>query len=152
MKESKEIKIDAAVDVLVGSKTATKKVTLKKGADPIKFPEFTAELSTQGVKVIGKFTLIKSISIMRDGKEKVSNGFSSSGDQKTYMLEGIKDGDEVIAGNRFGLIRFGSRTELFVPADTKIVVKAGDHVVGSETIIGQLTSKEINSNTEEITN
>ncbi len=61
----------------------------------------------------------------------------------------IKDGDSVTAGNRFGLIRFGSRTELFVPADTKIDVKAGDHVVGSETIIGQLTSKEIDSNAEE---
>jgi hypothetical protein len=39
----------------MGSKTETKKVTLKEGADPIKFPEFTAELGKQGVKVIGKF-------------------------------------------------------------------------------------------------
>jgi phosphohistidine swiveling domain-containing protein len=92
---SNEIKIDATVDVLVGSKTATKKVTLKKDADPIKFPEFTAELSANGVKVIGKFNFIKSISIMRDGKEKESNGYSSSGDRKTFSLKGIKDGDEV---------------------------------------------------------
>lgn len=32
---------------------------------------------------------------MRDGKEQGSNGYSSSGDKKTYMLQGIKDGDEV---------------------------------------------------------
>lgn len=91
--ESNEIKLDAAVDVHVGSKTETKKVTLKEGADPIKFPEFTTELGKQGVKVIGKFNLIKSISMMRDGKEQGSNGYSSSGDKKTYMLQGIKDGD-----------------------------------------------------------
>ena len=46
--------------------------------------------------------------------------------------------DTVTAGKRFGLIRFGSRTELFVPADSKILVKPGDHVAGSETIFGYL--------------
>lgn len=61
----------------------------------------------------------------------------------------IKEGETVTVGNRFGMIRFGSRTELFVPVDTKIVVKAGDHVVGSETIIGQLSSKDIRTKTEE---
>ena len=63
----------------------------------------------------------------------------------------IKDGDIVSAGNRFGLIRFGSRTELFVPADTEILIKAGDRVIGSETIIGQLTSNKIKTNSKEKT-
>jgi len=50
----------------------------------------------------------------------------------------LNEGDTVLAGNRFGLIRFGSRTELFVPADSRIEVVAGDHVAGGETVIGYL--------------
>ncbi len=61
----------------------------------------------------------------------------------------LKDGETVTAGNRFGLIRFGSRTELLVPSNTSIAIKAGDKVVGSETIIGQLSSKDIKTQSEE---
>jgi phosphatidylserine decarboxylase len=46
--------------------------------------------------------------------------------------------EEVAAGERFGMIRFGSRTELFVPADSKIAVRPGDKVKGGKTIIGYL--------------
>lgn len=63
----------------------------------------------------------------------------------------LKDGESVTIGNRFGMIRFGSRTELFVPSDSSITVKTGDKVVGSETIIGQLTSKDIKTKSEEET-
>lgn len=63
----------------------------------------------------------------------------------------IKEGDTVETGARFGMIRFGSRTELFVPSDSIIEIKAGDRVVGSETIIGQLSSKEIKSKSKEKT-
>ena len=49
-----------------------------------------------------------------------------------------KVGDTVTAGDRFGLIRFGSRTELVVPSDSRLHVKAGDRVRGSETILGLL--------------
>ncbi len=63
----------------------------------------------------------------------------------------IKENDNVKAGERFGLIRFGSRTELFVPADSVINIKAGDRVVGSETIIGLLSSKEVKNKTEDKT-
>lgn len=50
----------------------------------------------------------------------------------------LKDGDKVTGGNRFGLIRFGSRTELFVPSGTALKIKVGDRVAGGETIIGML--------------
>jgi len=41
-------------------------------------------------------------------------------------------------GERFGLIRFGSRVEVFLPYDTHIMVSAGDKVMGGETLIGEL--------------
>jgi len=47
-------------------------------------------------------------------------------------------GDHVVAGDRFGMIRFGSRTEMFLPLDTRIDVKLGDHVSGGSSVIGYL--------------
>ncbi len=50
-----------------------------------------------------------------------------------------KVGDELEIGERFGLIKFGSRTDLLMPKNVKIYVKVGDRVKGGETIIGKLT-------------
>ena len=47
-------------------------------------------------------------------------------------------GDEYNIGDRFGLIRFGSRTDIFVPEGTEIRVKEGDKVCGASSIIGYL--------------
>jgi phosphatidylserine decarboxylase len=49
-----------------------------------------------------------------------------------------KEGDKYQLGQRFGLIRFGSRTDIFVPASTTIKVKEGDIVSGGSSIIGYL--------------
>ena len=38
-------------------------------------------------------------------------------------------------GERIGLIQFGSRTDVYLPANAKIKVKLGDHVVGGETVL-----------------
>jgi phosphatidylserine decarboxylase len=47
-------------------------------------------------------------------------------------------GDELKKGKRFGMIRFGSRTELYLPLDAEVLVKTGDHVFGGSTIIARL--------------
>ncbi|MDQ6626561.1 MAG: phosphatidylserine decarboxylase [Verrucomicrobiota bacterium] len=49
-----------------------------------------------------------------------------------------KVGDELRKGERFGMIRFGSRTEVYLPMDATIVVKVGDRVSGGSTVIGRL--------------
>jgi len=49
-----------------------------------------------------------------------------------------KVGDRVGKGERFGMIRFGSRTEVYVPLDSEIVVRQGDRVKGGETIVARL--------------
>ncbi len=48
----------------------------------------------------------------------------------------VNPGDSVGRGERFGLIRFGSRTELFLPESAKIEVAVGQKVKGGATIIG----------------
>jgi phosphatidylserine decarboxylase len=49
----------------------------------------------------------------------------------------LKSGDEVQAGDRFGMIKFGSRTEVLVPADGcfDVMVRAGDKVKGGSTVL-----------------
>jgi len=49
----------------------------------------------------------------------------------------VADGDTVSAGQRFGLIRYGSRVDVFFPENAKITVDVGDRVVGGKTIIGE---------------
>ena len=41
-------------------------------------------------------------------------------------------------GQRFGMIRFGSRTEVYLPLDAEILVKVGDHVTGGASVIARL--------------
>jgi len=53
----------------------------------------------------------------------------------------IRAGQIVKKGKRFGMIKFGSRTELFLPEHVKIQVKLNDRVKGGETIIGIINEK-----------
>lgn len=50
----------------------------------------------------------------------------------------IKAGEQVTKGQRFGMICFGSRVNIYVPADTMLKVKVGGHVKGGETILGYM--------------
>jgi phosphatidylserine decarboxylase len=50
----------------------------------------------------------------------------------------VKPGDRVEAGQRFGVMKFGSRIDLFLPLSATIRVKVGDKVVGGETTIATL--------------
>jgi len=50
----------------------------------------------------------------------------------------VKEGVLVDKGERFGLIRFGSRLEVFMPPDVRVAVKEGDRVRAGETTIGYL--------------
>ncbi len=54
----------------------------------------------------------------------------------------LKPGQTCSTGERYGLIRFGSRADLILPLDTKIEVKKGQHVKGGLTIIGRLPYPE----------
>lgn len=47
-----------------------------------------------------------------------------------------KKGDHLVRGKRYGLIRFGSRLDVYLPKDVEIRVKLGDKTVAGETILG----------------
>ena len=50
----------------------------------------------------------------------------------------VKEGMAVERGERFGLIRFGSRLEVFMPPEARVAVDKGDRVRAGETVIGYL--------------
>jgi len=47
----------------------------------------------------------------------------------------VREGDTAVAGERFGMIRFGSRVDVFVPPDAAIRVALGQKTVGGETVL-----------------
>lgn len=54
------------------------------------------------------------------------------------IIQWLPDNKQLRCGQRFGLIRFGSRVDLYLPTDTTIDVTLGQKVKAGETIIGQL--------------
>jgi len=54
----------------------------------------------------------------------------------------LTEGQEVATGERFGLIRFGSRTDLYLPAEWAPLVVMGQRVIGGETVIADAVSRE----------
>ena len=52
------------------------------------------------------------------------------------ILSFVNDGDQLKSGERFGLIRFGSRVDIYLPKTFKSEVKVGDKTVAGETILG----------------
>lgn len=52
----------------------------------------------------------------------------------------VRQGAEVRAGERFGIMKFGSRMDIFVPPTATVRVKVGDVVRGGETVIAVLHS------------
>ena len=54
------------------------------------------------------------------------------------ILSFVSNGDKLNSGERFGLIRFGSRVDVYLPKTFKPEVKVGDKTIAGETIIGSL--------------
>ena len=54
------------------------------------------------------------------------------------ILSFVSNGDKLKSGERFGLIRFGSRVDVYLPKTFKPEVKVGDKTIAGETIIGSL--------------
>jgi phosphatidylserine decarboxylase len=52
----------------------------------------------------------------------------------------IKAGDEIVTGERIGLMKFGSRMDVFVPPDVELSVTKGDRTVAGETVLGRWPS------------
>ncbi len=73
---------------------------------------------------------------MKDGREIVMRQIA--GAMARRIINYVTVGDEVDQATEVGFIRFGSRVDLFLPLNTKLNIKLGQKVIGSQTIIGEL--------------
>jgi len=61
-----------------------------------------------------------------------------------------KEGDVVRAGDRFGVMKFGSRMDLFVPSSAMLTVKPGDKVTAAVTVIALLAPRQHEASREQV--
>jgi phosphatidylserine decarboxylase len=54
------------------------------------------------------------------------------------IINRIKPGQAVVVGERCGHIRFGSRTDLYLPPDARLLVARGQRMIGGETVMAEL--------------
>ena len=54
----------------------------------------------------------------------------------------VKEGENISVGDRFGLIRFGSRVDVYMPQGTKLAVAMGQTMVAGETVLADLKQQE----------
>jgi phosphatidylserine decarboxylase len=53
----------------------------------------------------------------------------------------VREGDILRAGDRIGVMKFGSRMDVFVPADATLEVRAGDYAIGGGTKLARLSAR-----------
>jgi phosphatidylserine decarboxylase len=61
-----------------------------------------------------------------------------------------KIGDVVQRGERVGLIKFGSRVDVFLDASANLRIKIGDHVKGGASVLAHMSAAAINSGREQL--
>ncbi|HAK56346.1 MAG: phosphatidylserine decarboxylase [Vicinamibacterales bacterium] len=61
----------------------------------------------------------------------------------------VAPGDEVRAGDRFGIMKFGSRIDLFIPRHAELLVEPGQRVRGGETLVARLDNRAPDRSVEE---
>jgi phosphatidylserine decarboxylase len=54
----------------------------------------------------------------------------------------VSEGERLVAGQRIGLIRFGSRVDVYLPAGVNALVMIGQRAIAGETVIADLSSAE----------
>ena len=76
--------------------------------------------------------------ILKDTKGRVVLVRQIAGFVARRIVCDLQPGDEAVVGEELGMIRFGSRVDVFLPLDAEIKVKIGDKTIGKETVLAQL--------------
>jgi phosphatidylserine decarboxylase len=53
----------------------------------------------------------------------------------------VAEGDKVAAGATYGLIRFGSRVDVYLPPGSRVLVEPGQRTIGGETVLAELPDR-----------
>jgi phosphatidylserine decarboxylase len=94
----------------------------------------------------GKFLAAMVARASAENEQNVISLSTASGEMMFKQIAGLiarrvvcwkKQGDVVARGERIGLVRFGSRVDLWVPRDAEIMVKLGDNVKGGSSVLAR---------------
>jgi phosphatidylserine decarboxylase len=105
---------------------------------------------THSVYVPGKFLNAELDKASEDNERRALVIETSSGEKIGVVLIAgliarrivtfVGEGASVAAGERIGLIRFGSRVDVYMPANADVLVEAGQTAIGGETVLAELAS------------
>ncbi len=84
----------------------------------------------------------RSIALIKTDKDQYVGVSQIAGLIARRIITDLKEGNKVTAGERFGLIRFGSRTDIYLPKNINPQVCVGQRTLGGETILADLNAKE----------
>jgi len=88
--------------------------------------------------------------LLIEGSDGLMIGFTQiAGLVARRILSFVTEGDIVDAGQRVGLIRFGSRVDVYLPAGTAPRVLLGQRAIGGETVIGEIGVNELLTGTSQ---
>ena len=94
----------------------------------------------------GKFLAAMVARASTENEQNVISLSTATGEMMFKQIAGLiarrvvcwkKQGDVVARGERIGLVRFGSRVDLWVPRDAEILVKLGDNVKGGSSVLAR---------------
>jgi phosphatidylserine decarboxylase len=107
----------------------------------------------------GKFLAAMVARASAENEQNVISLSTATGEMMFKQIAGLiarrvvcwkKRGDVVGRGERIGLVRFGSRVDLWVPRDVEILVKLGDNVKGGSSMLARWPAKaDLNSSTRQ---
>ena len=58
------------------------------------------------------------------------------------IVDWVREGDSLAVGQRFGLIRFGSRVDVYLPTTTQVLVGVGQKAIAGETVLADIKGQE----------
>jgi phosphatidylserine decarboxylase len=107
----------------------------------------------------GKFLAAMVARASAENEQNVISLSTATGEMMFKQIAGLiarrvvcwkKPGDVVARGERIGLVRFGSRVDLWVPRDAEVLVKLGDNVKGGSSVLARWPAKaDLNSSTRQ---
>lgn len=59
------------------------------------------------------------------------------------IVNHVREGDRVEQGDRMGIMKFGSRVDIFLPREAEIVAARGDRAIGGQTVLARLGPREV---------
>ncbi|MFC7492426.1 MULTISPECIES: phosphatidylserine decarboxylase [unclassified Knoellia] len=78
-----------------------------------------------------------------DGATRVVHFRQIVGLMARRVVTRVSVGDELATGQRIGLMKFGSRMDVFVPPEVDLLVRTGQRVVAGETVIARWPSSDV---------